>query len=165
MINTIPSCDICVLRYVLEHWAKTKPDQIFCIFEDDEIWTYAQTHKRAQSLGAALQAAGVGEGDHVVVWLPNGKECLEAYCALGYIGAVFVPINVAYRGDLLAHVIGNADAKLALVHPDLVTRLEDIDTAMLETIVTIGDTLFPVKGLSAITYEELLTKSGELAPL
>jgi crotonobetaine/carnitine-CoA ligase len=165
MINTIPSRDICVLRYVLEYWAKTKPDQTFCVFEDDEIWTYAETHKRAQSLGAALQAAGVGEGDHVVVWLPNGKECLEAYCALGYIGAVFVPVNVAYRGDLLAHVLDNADAKLALVHPELITHLENINTAMLETIVTTGNTLSPVKDLNTLTYEELLTKSGELAPL
>ena len=165
MTNTIPSRDTCVLRYVLDHWADAKPDQVFSIFEDNETWTYAETRARARTLGAALQAMDVGEGDHVVVWLPNGKECLEAYCALGYIGAVFVPVNVAYRGDLLAHVIDNADAKLALVHPDLVARLEDINTAMLETVVTVGDTAFPVKGLSALTYAELLVKGGEIAPL
>ena len=83
MTGALPSREDCVLRYVLDRWAEIKPKQTFCIFEDDTEWTYRETQERTRRLGAALQAAGVGEGDHVVVWLPNGKECLEAYFALG----------------------------------------------------------------------------------
>jgi crotonobetaine/carnitine-CoA ligase len=165
MTDTTPSRNECVLRYVLDHWAEEKPEQVFAVFEDDETWTYRETRERTRRLGAALQALGVGEGTHVVVWLPNGKECLEAYFALGYIGAVFVPVNVAYRGDLLAHVIENSDAEIALVHPDLVARLGDIDTAALTTIVTVGDNALTAGGLAAMTYAELLAKAGELKPL
>lgn len=165
MTDALPSRDVCVLRYVLDRWADEKPEQVFSIFEDDETWTYRETWERTRRLGAALQAAGIREGEHVVVWLPNGKECLEAYFALGYIGAVFVPINVAYRGNLLAHVIENSDARLAIVHHDLVDRLADIDTAALETIVTVGDTRTAVKGLAGLTYDDLLAKAGTLNPL
>jgi len=165
MRGAIPPRDDCVLRYVLDRWAAKKPDQKFVVFEDDEAWTFAEMRDRTRRLGAALQAIGVGEGDHVVIWLPNGKECLEAYFALGYIGAVFVPVNVAYRGDLLAHVIDNAGAKLALVHPDLAPRLEEINTATLETIVTTGTETVKVIGLSALTYTEMLGKAGGLQEL
>ena len=165
MTGTIPTREECVLRYVLDRWAAEKPDQIFAIFEDGESWTYAETQVRTRRLGAALQAMGVAEGDHVVVWLPNGEACLEAYFALGYIGAVCVPVNVAYRGDLLAHVVDNAGAKLALVHPDLAPRLGEIDTAALATIVTTGPEAVRVKDLGALTYAELLAESGELTDL
>ena len=77
-MSVLPSRDICVLRYVLDHWAQEKPDQVFSIFEDNETWTYKETRTRARQLGSALQTMGVEEGEHVVVWLPNSKECLEA---------------------------------------------------------------------------------------
>ena len=164
-MSTLPSRDVCVLRYVLDRWAEEKPDQVFSIFEDDETWTYRETWERTRRLGAAFQAMGVEEGEHVVVWLPNGKECLEAYFALGYIGAVFVPVNVAYRGDLLAHVIDNSDARLAIVHRDLADRLNEVDTARLETVVTVGDTAMPVKQLDTLTYTALLEKAADLRDL
>ena len=165
MKSVIPSRDVCVLRYVLEKWAREKPDQVFSIFEDDATWTYRETLERTKRLGAALQALGVEEGEHVVVWLPNGKECLEAYFALGYIGAVFVPVNVAYRGDLLAHVIDNSDAKIAIVHRDLAPRLNGVDTASLERVVTVGDEPVAVKDLSADTYQSILSRAGALKDL
>ena len=164
-MSVLPSRDICVLRYVLDHWAQEKPDQVFSIFEDNETWTYKETRTRARQLVAALQTMGVEEGEHVVVWLPNSKECLEAYFALGYIGAVFVPVNVAYRGDLLAHVIENSDARLAIIHKNLAPRLEGVNTAALETVVTVGDTAMPVTNLNTHTYEELLAKAGDLREL
>ena len=165
MNSSIPPRETCVLRYVLDQWAAEKPDQVFLVFEDDESWTYAEMRERTRELGAALQATGVGEGDHVVVWLPNGKECLTAYFALGYIGAVFVPVNVAYRGDLLAHVIDNAGAALAIVHPDLAPRLEEIDTAALKTIVTTGPETVPVTGLNTLSYNAFLAKPGLMRAL
>ena len=165
MTAAIPPRETCVLRYVLDRWAAAKPDEVFSVFEDGETWTYAETRARTRRLGTSLQALGVSEGEHVVVWLPNGKECLEAYFALGYIGAVFVPINTAYRGDLLAHVIDNAGARIAIVHPDLAPRLEEVDTGALETVVTTGPDTIRVVGLDTFTYAGLLAGAGELREL
>lgn len=164
MSSTIPSREECVLRYVLDRWAAEKPKQTFARFEDGTEWSYAETRERTRRLAAALQALGVAQGDHVVVWLPNGKEALEAYFAVNYIGAVYVPINTAYRGDLLAHVIGNSDAKVILAHAALAPRLGEIGTAALETVVAVGDAPVSVGGHAARTREDLLAGAGKLAP-
>ena len=57
-----------------------------------------------------MQKLGVKRGDHVAVWLPNGREALITFYAINYLGGVFVPFNTAYRGAILAHVLANSDA-------------------------------------------------------
>ena len=48
-----------------------------------------------------LQQLGVTRQQSVLVWLPNGPEILGSWFALAYLGAVFAPANLAYRGELL----------------------------------------------------------------
>ena len=48
---------------------------------------------------------GVKQGDRVLVWLPNSADCLRVWFGLNYLGAVFVPINLAYKGGLLQHAL------------------------------------------------------------
>jgi len=50
----------------------------------------------------------------VLSWLPNGPHAIAVWFALNYIGAVYVPVNVSYRGRLLAHVIKNSGARLMI---------------------------------------------------
>ena len=135
----IPTADACVLRNVLDRLAETQPGQVFVYFDDDgSEWTYRETLDRTRRLGAALQALGVAQGDHVVVWLPNGAEGLRAFFAINYIGAVYVPINTGYRGTLLAHVIDNSDAKVIIASDAYLERLRDVAIASLQTIVVAG---------------------------
>ena len=77
-------------------------------------------------------------GDAVSVWLPNRPEIMRAWFAANYIGATYAPINTAYRGDLLNHVISNAGTRLLIAHRELLPRLADIDLARVEQIVSIG---------------------------
>ena len=71
-------------------------------------------------------------------WLPNGPDAIRIWFGLNYLGAVYVPINLAYRGGLLAHVVANSDAKLIVAHADLVGRLADIDRAALTAAVVLN---------------------------
>jgi crotonobetaine/carnitine-CoA ligase len=113
----IPSSDICVLRYVLDRHARERPAQTFVRFEDGSEWTYSELHTLVRRTAAAVQEIGVRQGEHVVVWLPNGPEALRVFLALGYMGAVYVPINTAYRGPLLSHVLTNSGASLLVADP------------------------------------------------
>ena len=54
---------------------------------------------------AGLQRLGVKKGDRVAAWLPTGRPMVLTWFAANYLGAVFVPLNTAYRGDVLAHVV------------------------------------------------------------
>ena len=106
----VPAREICVVRYVIDDLAARRPDDVFAIFEAGEAWSFAALKQRVVRLAAGLAELGVAQGDTVAVWLPNGRDCLAAFFAINYLGAVYVPFNTAYRGRILEHVVANAGA-------------------------------------------------------
>ena len=108
----VPSADLCVLRPLLDRHANATPDKVFARFADGTEWTYKQTQSIARRTAIGLAALGVAQGDKVLSWLPNGPDAIRIWFGLNYLGAVYVPINLAYRGGLLAHVVANSDARL-----------------------------------------------------
>ena len=94
----IPPAEDCVLAALLERRARETPDKVFVVFEDDETWTYAQTLRHVRQAALGLQQLGVRQGDIVLSWLPTGRDCLKVWFAINYLGAVYAPINLAYRG-------------------------------------------------------------------
>jgi crotonobetaine/carnitine-CoA ligase len=123
----MPAADDCVLPRILARHAAATPERVFAIFGDGETWSYAQTEAQALRVAAGLAAVGVRQGDTVLLWLPNGRRGLAAWFGTNHLGAVSVAINTAYRGQLLAHVVNNSDARVAVCHEDLVDRLLEED--------------------------------------
>ncbi len=70
-------------------------------------------------LAAGLLRLGVGRGDHVAVWLPNGRDWILAFCATARIGAVIVPVNTRYKLDEVRYVLEQSDAKALVMLPRL----------------------------------------------
>src|SRR5690349_6215615 len=108
----MPAPERCVQRYMLDAWAAEQPDKVFAVFTDGSEWTYRETREIAIRTANAFRALGVKQGERVLVWLPNSADCLRVWFGLNYLGAVFVPINLAYRGGLLEHVVGISEARL-----------------------------------------------------
>ena len=162
--SRIPPRDQVVVRDLIDRWNKECPNKVFVKFDDNgDEWTYAQLRVMVIQTAIGLQQLGVRQGDHVLVWMPNSRENLRVFFAINYLGAVYVPINTAYRGGLLAHVVENSDARLGIIHADLIDRLSEIHTAALETLVVIGDYAGSV-GLRTVKYEDtLLPRQGRLA--
>lgn len=159
----IPNRDECVLHYLIERWAVERSDKVHVVWEDGEEWTFADVRRRTMEKAAGLQKLGVRQGDFVAAWLPNGRDALLAFYAINYLGAIFVPFNTAYRGNLLAHVVANSGARVIIAHPDLIGRLGEIDLAALTQLVvtTTGDA--PDIGLDVTRFDDL---SGDaVAPL
>jgi crotonobetaine/carnitine-CoA ligase len=129
----IPSPEDCVLRPLLDRRARETPDKVFVQFADTgATWTYGELHRHVCETAAALQALGVRQDETVLTWLPNGPDALRIWFAINYIGAVYVPLNLAYRGQILEHAVRTSNARLLAGHPDLLPRLDGIDTARLE---------------------------------
>lgn len=160
----VPPRTACVLRYLLDRWAADRPDQLYVVFEDDSHWTYAELRDRVIGVAVGLQRLGVGQGDHVAVWLPNSRDALLVFFAINYLGAVFVPFNTAYRGNLLEHVLRNSDATLLIAHGGLLERLANVDTAVIDTVVVIGGGTAPTR-FRTVDYATLHGVEAELAPL
>ncbi|WP_442581008.1 AMP-binding protein [Mesorhizobium sp. ASY16-5R] len=144
----MPPAEQCVQRYMLECWAAQQPGKVFAIFADGETWTYAEALREAIVTANALKALGVRQGDCVLCWLPNGADCLRAWFGLNYLGAVFVPVNIAYRGNLLRHALSLSGARLGIVHADLHQRLGEIERGALNEIVVLGGEGLPVAGMT-----------------
>ncbi len=134
----VPARDRCVVRYLIDRWAAERGDQPYVIFDGGRRWTYRELREQVIAVAVGLQQQGVKQGEHVLCWQPNSPEMLLTYYALNYLGAVYVPINTAYRGGVLEHVIENSDARLAVVHGDLVPRLKEVALAKLERLVVDG---------------------------
>ncbi|EAQ04685.1 AMP-dependent synthetase and ligase [Pseudooceanicola batsensis HTCC2597] len=162
----VPARDSVVTRYLIDRWARERPDKIFAKFNDDgEEWSYAAFRELIVQTAVGLQAQGVAQGDHVLVWMPNCREQIRIFFALNYLGAVYVPINTAYKGGLLEHVIDISDARLAVVDASLVDRLEGVDHGRLESLIVTGGSV-DKPPLPHVHYAEaLLPESGQLQPL
>ncbi len=161
----IPAPEECVLRAVLEKYAQAQPDKVFARFSDGSEWTYRQTLEIVRRTAAGFQALGVRQGDNVHSWLPNGPDALRVWFGLNYIGAVYVPINLAYRGRILEHAIRLSGARLMVAHAGLVDRLAEIDRGALTDLVVLEGEAAPVPGLTLHPAAALAPAAAEPAPL
>jgi crotonobetaine/carnitine-CoA ligase len=161
----IPDRDQCVVRYLIDRWAQESPDKVYVRFEDGDTWTYAELKERVVKTAVGFQKLGVQQGETVAVWLPNGPDALLSFYALNYIGAIFVPFNTAFCGNMLHHVIDNSDAKIIVVHKDLVPRLTEIDLAKLKVQILCGGTCDTDTGLESHIFDDLKAFPDELMPL
>ena len=156
-----PAATECVLRPALERFAGTIPDKVFATFAGGDTWSYRELLGHVRSTAAGLRMLGVQQGDHVLVWLPIGRTCLRVWFAINYLGAVYVPINTAYRGTLLQHVVENSDAKLCVVHADLAPRLEEIDRARLRRAIVVNGDAPTIEGLVCLPAAALDGPAGD----
>ena len=161
----IPAREDCVLRYVLERRAQAHPERDFIRRGDGSAIGYEAFRAAVERTAAGLAALGVKQDDTVTVWLPNGVDMIRVWFAINWLGATYVPVNTAYRGNLLAHVIANAGSSLIVASVDLVGRLAEIDRARLETAVVLGGDPVPVQGLRVLPESVLDADPSTLPPL
>lgn len=133
----IPPDDCVVLADLVDRHAAERPERVFALFEDGSHWTFGALHAQVRSTAAGLAALGVRRGETVAVWLPNGADMLRVWFAINYLGAVLVPINLAYRGAILSHALRLSGAGLIVLHADLAPRLAEADPAALAQAVVL----------------------------
>ena len=88
--------------------------------------TYADFHRRARSLAAALQAYGLQPGDRVATLMWNHWMHLEAYFAVPVIGGVLHTLNLRLHPDELAFIVNHAEDRFLIVDDILLPVFEKI---------------------------------------
>jgi len=159
----IPPDEEVVTRHLIDRLAARVPEKVFVLFDDGSAWTYAELRRRVRRTAAGLRALGVKQGDFVLSWLGNGPRALTTWWGLNYLGAIYVPINTAYRGNILAHVVRDSGARLMVGDHRLIPRLNEIDRAALQTVVSASGDAARVPGL-VVVPEQVLDLAGEDAP-
>ena len=85
-----------------------------------------QGASRSQLLAASdlmagyLKSLGIGRGDAICVWLPDGGVWLQILFAAARLGALVVPVSTRLRHDEALHVVKTAQARLIFVCPKFV---------------------------------------------
>jgi crotonobetaine/carnitine-CoA ligase len=161
----LPPREQVITRELIEGHARRQPDKVFVRFEDGSTWTYAELRERVVATAIGLQALGVKQGDFVLSWLPNGSRVITVWFALNYIGAVWVPINTAYRGSLLQHVVALSGARLMIADSRLLPRLAELGRTNLRQVVCVGAEHPEIPGAGVLPESVLDPVGGVLIDL
>ncbi|MFH1150786.1 MAG: AMP-binding protein [Actinomycetota bacterium] len=124
---------------LLEERARRLGDRTFLTFKD-RSFTYDEMDRNANRVANFLRANGGGPGVGVAIIMKNSPRWLDVFFGLEKLGMYAVPVNVALRGDQLAHVLNNSDARVVVIDHDMLPyyqavadRLETIELVVVNT--------------------------------
>ncbi len=123
----LPDRSEVVMRHMLQRNAEQTPDKECVLFENGEKWSYAKAVQEAYKSANVLSQIGVSRGNNVLVFMANGKGWIRTWWGINFLGAVLVPINTAYKGDILRHVCHNSQAEHIITTSDLAERLKELN--------------------------------------
>jgi crotonobetaine/carnitine-CoA ligase len=153
---------------LLRERAATHTDVAFVRFADTSL-TYGEADARVDRVAAAFHTMGVGAGDLVALLLPNGAEFVVAWFALARIGAVEAPVNTAFRGRALAHLLVLSEAAVVVVDEGLADPLEPIaaDLVHVRTLVVRGRAELVAARFPewrVVSFDEFEASAADVAP-
>lgn len=100
-------------------------DEIFFDI-DGEAVTFAEFDRRTTRFANALTALGLAKGDRLITLCETSSDAAMAWFATSKIGAVWAPVNLAYRREFLRHQVCDAGAKIAVCDREHLERLVEI---------------------------------------
>ena len=88
----------------LRHHVSVRPHKVAMVYED-RTYTFKQVYEHACRIARALKERGVGQGDHVGIYLRNHWSYVPIYYALSMSGVVAVPVNYMLRSEQLGNLL------------------------------------------------------------
>ncbi len=111
--------------------AEANGDKVLGHWIDEGVsLSYREFDERVDRLASSLVRQGVRKGTHVAVMLPNVPAFPISWVALGRIGAVMIPVNVAYRSDELHFVLSDSDSQFVIMDESLLPVFEAIEAPL-----------------------------------
>jgi fatty-acyl-CoA synthase len=104
--------------------------------------TYGMLAEESRCVAGALAALGIGQGDRVGLWLPNGPEWLVLCFALARLGAIGVAVNTRFRSAELGDIVLRTGCRALALDPsfgrvDFAEILADVDPVLLDRVETL----------------------------
>ena len=150
------------LGAVLAARAKDRPDDVFVSFEERQV-TFRQLDAGANQFANRLADLGLDRGASIAIMLENCPEFLTAWFGIAKAGMVEVPVNIGYKGDLLAYLLNQAEVRVVVVAAQWMDRVEAIagDLTTMEHVVVVGDA--QSVALTTIGFDEFLETGSSSA--
>lgn len=103
---------------IVEDWAQRQPEAIALTFEN-QILTYSDLNRRANSLAWRLIDMGVTHGIPVGICLDRSPEMIISLLAVMKAGGAYVPLDPAYPMERLEYMLIDASVKTLITKPHL----------------------------------------------
>jgi len=146
--------------------AEQEPDRAAVRFPGTTV-RYGDLHRRANRVANALLDAGLRPGETVAVMLSNSPEYVEAWVGIARAGLVEVPVNTGFKGDLLRHLLEQAQCAALVVDDRWLDRLGPllpaIDRMRLVLVVGAADPA-RIDRLDVSPWHEAVDAAAETAP-
>ena len=149
----------------LSRFSREKGDDVFIDFEG-ELLTFGELDERSLRAANGLREAGVGQGDTVAMLMDNSIDAVILPCAIARLGAIWVPINTAFRGEFLRHQLDDCSARIVLCDAEHVGTLAAVAGQVpdIRRIFVRGGTGSEFAGSATAASIEALY-NGDLSPL
>lgn len=82
------------------------------VVEPDRRVTYGELGALVRESARAMRAAGIGRGDRIAIWAPNGLGWIVAALGAQSAGAALVPVNTRWKGAEAGYVLSASKAAL-----------------------------------------------------
>lgn len=152
---------------VLARAVEQAPDKVFLDFTGEQ-YTYSQVWNLSLRRAAGLEGLGLGAGQTVVCLLDNSVDAIVSWFAANFLGAVWVPVNTALKGEYLRHQIGDAAATVVIAESDYAQRILDIaaDLPDLKHLVIRGPVAVePTEAVMVTSLDKITPDTGLEAPV
>jgi malonyl-CoA/methylmalonyl-CoA synthetase len=147
------------------------PERLVLRFPQGGGWSAGELDTRSGQLASALVALGVVPGDRVAAQVEKSPEALALYLASLRCGAVFLPLNPAYREGELGPMLQDSAPRVVVADPSGAARLAGLvrDAAVVTLArdgrgslvdASLGAGLHPVLARAASDPAALLYTSG-----
>lgn len=140
-MNLLPAVSERTFSKAFTRALEAVPDKVAYIEADGTEWTYAETHERSLQAAAGFSGFGVGEQESVAFMLDNSVAFLQALYGLALTRRVQVPVNTAYKGDFLAHIIADCGARVLVIEDHYASRVQLVEDQIpqVTTLIIRGD--------------------------
>ena len=131
-----------LVHRVLEQRAAARPDHPVMHW-DGRDYTYAAINREANRIAEGFASRGIEPGQRCAVMMQNTPAHVFVWFATAKHGVVEVPINTAYRGDILTHIVTSARVTAMVLDAEfvpVVARIADRCPG-LGTFIVAGDDL------------------------
>ena len=134
------------LLHLLSTGERDSPDKTALLLiggtGEPERWSYCKLFDHSHRLATGLAARGLRRGDRVAFYLGNCVEFVIAYLAVIQLGAIMVPINLAYRRREIVNILLDAEPRFVVTEEDRLGTLDEIapaDRSSVEAVLSVGD--------------------------
>ncbi|MBO9559660.1 MAG: fatty acid--CoA ligase [Caulobacter sp.] len=122
---------------VARYHREVRPNAIALEFEG-RATTFADFDRHTDRVAAALLAEGLNKGDRIAYVGKNSDHYFELLFGAAKAGVVLAPIGWRLAPREIAYILGDAEARVVFVGPELLAHVRDVAVLMLDQPVVIA---------------------------